>query len=30
MTRNEFEKKYLNKMEEDVLFDNDVFKGYLY
>lgn len=30
MKRNEFEKKYLNKMVEVVLFDNDIFKGYLY
>lgn len=30
MTRNEFEQKYLNKMVEVVLFDNDIFKGYLY
>lgn len=30
MTRNEFEEKYLNKMVEVVLFDNDTFKGYLY
>ena len=30
MTRNEFEQKYLNKMVEVVLFDNDTFKGYLY
>lgn len=30
MTRNEFEKKYLNKMVEVVLFNNDIFKGYLY
>lgn len=30
MTRNEFERKYLNKMVEVVLFDNDTFKGYLY
>lgn len=30
MKRNEFEKKYLNKMVEVVLFDNDTFKGYLY
>lgn len=30
MTRNEFERKYLNKMVEVVLYDNDTFKGYLY
>lgn len=30
MTRNEFEKKYLNKIVEVVLFDNNSFKGYLY
>lgn len=30
MSRNEFEQKYLNKMVEVVLFDNDTFKGYLY
>ena len=30
MTRNEFEQKYLNKMVEVVLFNNDTFKGYLY
>lgn len=30
MTRKEFEQKYLNKMVEAVLFDNDTFKGYLY
>ena len=30
MKRNEFEQKYLNKMVEVVLFDNDTFKGYLY
>ena len=30
MTRNDFEQKYLNKMVEVVLFDNDTFKGYLY
>ena len=30
MTRNEFEQKYLNQMVEVVLFDGDVFKGYLY
>ena len=30
MTRNEFENKYLNKLVEVKLFDNDIFKGYLY
>lgn len=30
MKRNEFEQKYLNKMVEVVLFDNDIFRGYLY
>jgi small nuclear ribonucleoprotein (snRNP)-like protein len=30
MTRNEFERKYLNKMVEVILYDNDTFKGYLY
>ena len=30
MTRKEFEQKYLNKMVEVVLFDNNTFKGYLY
>jgi small nuclear ribonucleoprotein (snRNP)-like protein len=30
MKRNEFEQKYLNKMVEVVLFDNDTFRGYLY
>ena len=30
MTRNDFEQKYINKMIEVVLFDNDTFKGYLY
>ena len=30
MTRYEFEQKYLNKMVEVVLFDNNTFKGYLY
>ena len=30
MKRNEFERKYLNKMVEVVLFDNDTFRGYLY
>lgn len=30
MTRNKFEQKYLNKMVEVVLFNNDIFKGYLY
>ena len=30
MTRYEFEQKYLNKMVEVVLFDNNIFKGYLY
>lgn len=30
MKRNEFERKYLNKMVEVVLYDNDTFKGYLY
>lgn len=30
MKRNEFEQKYLNKMVEVILYDNDTFKGYLY
>ena len=30
MTRYEFEQKYLNKMVEVVLFDNNIFKGYFY
>lgn len=30
MTRKEFEQKYLNKMVEVVLLDDDIFKGYLY
>lgn len=30
MKRREFERKFLNQMVEVVLFDNDVFKGYLY
>lgn len=30
MKRNEFERKYLNKMVEVILYDNDTFKGYLY
>lgn len=30
MTRSEFEQKYLNKMVEVVLFDNNTFKGHLY
>ena len=30
MRKNEFEQKYLNKMVEVVLFDNNTFKGYLY
>ena len=30
MTRDEFEKKYLNKSVEVKLFDDDTFKGYLY
>ena len=30
MTRTEFENKYLNKLVEVKLFDNDIFKGYLY
>lgn len=30
MTRNEFEQRYLNKMVEVTLFNNDTFKGYLY
>ena len=30
MTRKEFEQKYLKKMVEVVLFDNNTFKGYLY
>lgn len=30
MTRSDFENKYLNKLVEVVLFDNDTFKGYLY
>lgn len=30
MKRNEFERKYLNKMVEVVLYDNDTLKGYLY
>ena len=30
MKRQEFENKYLNKIVEVVLFDNDIFKGRLY
>lgn len=30
MTKKEFEQKYLNKIVEVVLFDNEIFKGYLY
>lgn len=30
MTRIEFENKYLNKLVEVELFNNDIFKGYLY
>lgn len=30
MTRNEFERKYINKMVEVILYNNDTFKGYLY
>ena len=30
MKRNQFERKYLNKMVEVILYDNDTFKGYLY
>lgn len=30
MSRQEFENKYLNKLVEVKLFDNDIFKGYLY
>lgn len=30
MKRNEFEQKYLNKMVEVILYNNDTFKGYLY
>lgn len=30
MKRNEFEQRYLNKMVEVVLFNNDTFRGYLY
>lgn len=30
MKKNEFEQKYLNKMVEVVLFNNDTFRGYLY
>jgi len=30
MTRKDFEQKYLNKMVEVTLFDNDIFRGYLY
>lgn len=30
MTKKEFEYKYLNKMVEVVLFDNNTFRGYLY
>ena len=30
MPNNEFEQKYLNKIVEVVLFDNEIFKGYLY
>ena len=30
MTRDEFEQKYLNKMVEVILFDNNILKGYLY
>lgn len=30
MTKKEFEQKYLNKIVEVVLFDNEIFNGYLY
>jgi len=30
MKRIEFENKYLNKLVEVMLFDDDIFKGYLY
>lgn len=30
MKRKEFEERYLNKMVEVKLFDDDIFKGYLY
>lgn len=30
MKLHEFKQKYLNKMVEVVLFDNNIFKGYLY